>query len=177
MRIQAFALALALAFSSIGAARAIEVQFTITGGGHTTAFQLDPTLSYGVPGVFVFFPSVPVTVGGSPATPTSVTFWNEGLGGGFVSMSNGFLFTEAPQLYSGSENSPTFIPTSYELFNYMTLKTDTVTVTDLLGVTGPPDPPDPPTVAAPELSTWAMLLLGFAGLSFAGYRKATRTLN
>jgi hypothetical protein len=27
-------------------------------------------------------------------------------------------------------------------------------------------------VATPELSTWAMLLLGFAGLGFAGYRKA-----
>ena len=28
--------------------------------------------------------------------------------------------------------------------------------------------------AAPEPSTWAMMLLGFAGLGFAGYRK-TRT--
>jgi hypothetical protein len=27
--------------------------------------------------------------------------------------------------------------------------------------------------AVPEPSTWAMLLLGFAGLSFAGYRRAT----
>src|ERR1700722_17229267 len=27
-------------------------------------------------------------------------------------------------------------------------------------------------VATPELSTWAMLLFGFAGLGFAGYRKA-----
>ena len=29
-------------------------------------------------------------------------------------------------------------------------------------------------VAAPELSTWAMLLLGFAGLGFAGYRGARK---
>jgi PEP-CTERM motif len=28
--------------------------------------------------------------------------------------------------------------------------------------------------AVPEPSTWAMMLLGFAGLSFAGYRKAKR---
>jgi hypothetical protein len=28
----------------------------------------------------------------------------------------------------------------------------------------------PPAMAVPELSTWAMMLLGFAGLSFAGYR-------
>ncbi len=31
------------------------------------------------------------------------------------------------------------------------------------------------TVAAPEPSTWAMMLLGFAGLGFAGYRKARKT--
>ncbi len=29
--------------------------------------------------------------------------------------------------------------------------------------------------AAPEPSTWAMMMLGFAGLGFAGYRKARRT--
>ena len=28
--------------------------------------------------------------------------------------------------------------------------------------------------AIPELSTWAMMLLGFAGLGYAGYRKAKR---
>jgi hypothetical protein len=42
---------------------------------------------------------------------------------------------------------------------------DTVTVS-LVG------PPDPPTLSAPELSSWAMLLLGFLGLSYVGYRKA-----
>jgi hypothetical protein len=31
------------------------------------------------------------------------------------------------------------------------------------------------TSAVPEPSTWAMLLLGFAGLGFAGYRKARQT--
>ena len=28
--------------------------------------------------------------------------------------------------------------------------------------------------AAPEPSTWAMMLLGFAGLGFAGYRRGAR---
>jgi hypothetical protein len=32
---------------------------------------------------------------------------------------------------------------------------------------------DPPTVAAPELSTWAMLLLGLAGLGLAAKRRRT----
>ena len=30
------------------------------------------------------------------------------------------------------------------------------------------------TITVPEPSTWAMMLLGFAGLGFAGYRRATR---
>ena len=35
----------------------------------------------------------------------------------------------------------------------------------------PIDPPDPPTLAVPELSTWAMMLLGLAGLGFAAKRR------
>jgi hypothetical protein len=31
----------------------------------------------------------------------------------------------------------------------------------------PVDPPDPPTLAVPELSTWAMMLIGLAGLGLA----------
>ena len=31
----------------------------------------------------------------------------------------------------------------------------------------------PPSI--PEPSTWAMMLLGFVGLSYAGYRRATTT--
>jgi hypothetical protein len=33
----------------------------------------------------------------------------------------------------------------------------------------------PPVTAVPEPSTWAMMLLGFAGLGFAGYRASRRT--
>jgi hypothetical protein len=32
-------------------------------------------------------------------------------------------------------------------------------------------------VAVPEISTWAMLLLGFAGLGYAGYRKSRATVS
>jgi len=31
------------------------------------------------------------------------------------------------------------------------------------------------TVGTPEPSTWAMMLIGFAGLGFAGYRASRRT--
>jgi hypothetical protein len=169
MRIQAFALGLALAWAAIGVARASDVEFTISGGGQTATFELDSTSGYGVNGVFVFFPSVPVT------------FWNEGLGGGFVT--NGFVFSEARQFYSGSESNPVFLPGSYKVSD-SNHNIDTVTVKELsdppIIIPDPPviGPPDPPAIAVPELSTWAMLLLGFLSLGYAGYRKTrTRTIN
>jgi hypothetical protein len=36
----------------------------------------------------------------------------------------------------------------------------------------PVSPPPPPPAPVPEPSTWAMMLLGFAGLGYAGYRRA-----
>jgi PEP-CTERM motif len=40
----------------------------------------------------------------------------------------------------------------------------------------PSDPPDPPTSTTPipEPSTWTMLLIGFAGLSYAGLRRRAK---
>lgn len=35
--------------------------------------------------------------------------------------------------------------------------------------------PSPVVASVPEPSTWAMLLIGFAGLGFAGYRRATKS--
>jgi hypothetical protein len=182
MRIQAFAMGLALALATVGGARATEVQFTITsvdrtatGVDRTATFELplSPTPTFGIPGVFFSILSVSAVVGGSPTTISNLTFWDEGLGGGFVADS---LFNFSGQFYTGSESSPTFLPGVYtSLLNADTNKIDTVTVKELT-VTGPPDPP--PALAVPELSTWAMLLLGFVGLGYAGYRKTrTRTIN
>jgi hypothetical protein len=187
MRIQAFAMGLALALATVGVARADDFLFTISGGDKTTTFELSPT-SGEDEGIFFFFPSVSAVVGGSPVTIASLTFWSKGLNGGFVA-DGLFNFMTSYQFYS--ESSPTFLPGVYMgLLNSDTGKTDTVTVKDLpTTVSEPPptiisdpppvtDPPDPPATAVPELSTWAMLLLGFLSLGYAGYRKArTRTIN
>jgi hypothetical protein len=183
MRIQAFAMGLALALASIGGARATtDVRFTITGGDRTATFvlPLSPTPTFGVPGAFFTILSVSAVIGGSPTTLTNVSFWDEALGGGFVADS---LFNFSGQFYTGSESSPTFVPGVYRsLLNEDTQKIDTVTVKELpTTVSDPPPvivPPDPPVIAVPELSTWAMLLLGFLSLGYAGYRKTrTRTIN
>jgi hypothetical protein len=44
-----------------------------------------------------------------------------------------------------------------------------------IGIGGCNSPPGgSPSTPVPEPSTWAMMLLGFSGLAFAGYRRATR---
>jgi hypothetical protein len=182
MRIQAFAMGLALALATVGGARATEVQFTITGGDRTATFELplSPTPTFGIPGVFFSILSVSAVIGGSPTTLSNLTFWDAGLGGGFVADS---LFNFSGQFYTGSESSPTFLPGVYtSLLNADTNQIDTVTVKELPTTVSDPPPvigaPDPPPIAVPELSTWAMLLLGFLSLGYAGYRKTrTRTIN
>jgi PEP-CTERM motif len=48
-----------------------------------------------------------------------------------------------------------------------------IAVADVLGNVGTGEAGGTGTiVGTPEPSTWAMMLLGFAGLGFAGYRKA-----
>jgi PEP-CTERM motif len=162
MRIQAFAMGLALAWAAIGGARAAEALFTITGGDRTATFELplNPTPDVQVAPVFFGILSVPAVVGGSPVTLPELEFFSTEFGsGGFVA---GELFNfVGRQFYTGSESSPSFKVGVYPgLRNLVTGKFDTVTVTD------------PPPMTVPEPSTWTMLLLGFVGLSYAGYRKA-----
>jgi hypothetical protein len=179
MRIQAFAMGLSLAWATVGGARADDVLFTIS-GGDTATFELalspmmtpaDPILpdySFGIL-------SVSAVIGGSRVTLPTLDFYSAELGGGGF-FAKGFFNFSGPQFYTGPESSPTFIVPGVHLglYNAATNKTDTVRVELVMGG----DPPDPPTLAVPELSTWAMLLLGFLGLGYAGYRKArTRTIS
>jgi hypothetical protein len=158
MQIRAFAIGLTLALATIGGARAADADFvfTITGGDKTSTFELNPASGQDL-GFSFFFSSLPATIGESSVTLTDLSFWD---GGGFNDDKYFNFFS--PQFYNGV----TFLTGVYPgLVNEFTGKTDTVTVVD----------PPPPT-AAPEISTWAMLLIGFIGLGYAGYKKAkTRT--
>lgn len=186
MRIGALAIGLALAWAGVEAARATNVQFTITGGDRTATFELplsptpDPPV---VPGFSFRISSVSAVVGGSAGTLTDLDFFsNEFETGGFVvefvyrGIASPLFSFSGPQFYTGAESSPTFIPGVYaDLPNAFTGKIDTVKVSRIPD-SDPTGPPDPPALSVPEPSTWAMLLLGFVGLSYAGYRKAkTRT--
>jgi hypothetical protein len=179
MRIRAFAIGLALAWATIGGARAADVLFTITNtaSGKTLAtFELpqnpgslvDNTVNgVALPGFFFEIFSVPVVIDGVPSpTPlTNLTFYANG---GFSDEPPLFDFHKSKQVfYTGSESSPTFRSGFFVTLddNVFGGTIDTVTVS-LVG------PRDPPTLSAPELSSWGMLLLGFLGLSYVGYRKA-----
>jgi hypothetical protein len=92
-----------------------------------------------------------------------VSFFNMSTNGGGVATffigSVSVLF--AGQMYSGPEASPVFGVGSFsglDFNNDLNLATVTFTVDS----------------AVPELSTWAMMLTGFAGLGFVGYRSSSR---
>jgi hypothetical protein len=178
MQIRAFAVGLALAWATIGGARAADVLFTIIGGGTTTTFELPlnpaPLLNnktgFVIPGFSFEIFSVPTTVNGVAKSPTELSFYSTGLGtGGFLA--TGLFRFSGPQFYEGPESNPTFVSD----INSLQLRNVFGGVTDLVTVVDPPDPSSPPGVlAVPELSTWAMLLLGFLGLGYTGYRNARR---
>ncbi len=66
-----------------------------------------------------------------------------------------------PQAYSGDESAPAFLTGVYDGLN---LGTGAAAIVTISSGASP----------VPEISTWAMMLLGFAGLAFAGYRASRR---
>jgi hypothetical protein len=80
--------------------------------------------------------------------------------------------------------SPGTNPSSgYTSFSFTTLSTDITAAATTLSFTGVNDPAawnlddvsvavPAPVAGVPEPSTWAMMLLGFGGLGFAGYRRS-----
>jgi hypothetical protein len=141
--------------------------FASTGGGHiTAAFNLDTAITA-------------ADITGLPVTPT-FTFTSPvngvpGPSGGFGNFSAGLQGD-----WSGTSNhfaGPIdFDIAGISVSDFVVNSKGFFAVADVLGNVGTGDVGGKTgtIVGTPEPSTWAMLLLGFAGLGFAGYRKARR---
>lgn len=81
---------------------------------------------------------------------SSIAWWSAMDNGMFIA---GPYSVVGPQVYSGSESAPVFAPGIFAGTNHDSGLSGTLTVTSV-----------------PEASTWAMMLIGFAGLGFAGAR-------
>jgi uncharacterized protein YjiS (DUF1127 family) len=92
----------------------------------------------------------------SSNNPFNLEFFNSGNGGGLAA--TGFDLA-GPQLYSGPESSPTLLAGTFNL-----TPDGGSDVTAQLVV----------AAAVPEPSTWAMMILGFAGVGFMAYRRKSR---
>ena len=146
----------ALAFAAAPAGvKATEVLFTITGPDPTVTFELplSPTPDFYSPNFFGFN-SVSVDLGGT-TTPSAILFYPTDNSGGLrIFTYDQWFDADQTQLYTGPESNPTFVLGAYPgMVSYDTNNVDTVTLTAVL-----------------EPSTWAMMLIGFAGLGLAGYR-------
>jgi PEP-CTERM motif len=146
--------------------------FASTGGGHVTVgFNLDKLITA-------------ADITGLPASPT-FTFEAPvngvpGPGGGFGNFTAGLQGN-----WNGTSNSFAgpidFTIAGVSVSDFVANSNGFFAVADLLGPNGTGDVGGmiETTItqhsSVPEPSTWAMLLIGFAGLGFAGYRKAKTT--
>jgi probable HAF family extracellular repeat protein len=80
---------------------------------------------------------------------------------------------------SGQEFGFLYVDGTYTTLSLSeSLNTSAVAINDLGQILGSANPiPPPPPVPIPEPATWAMMLLGFAGLSFAGYRRTRKPVS
>ena len=112
-------------FVSVGRAQADgNDNFIYEFGGNTFTWQLPATPNVGsdyVPGQFFYIPDVPYSENGIAQSPSSLVFYSSlpGIGGGFELYNGGTYLINAfgAQVYNGLENSPTFVPGTYELNN------------------------------------------------------------
>jgi hypothetical protein len=157
--------AIAALLFSAGVAHAAVYQYQLT-GDYTASWQLNSATKPNVNMADTYFGLYDVkgNFPGSAQNLADLYFYNgEQLGGlGISDFSAQFdlLMTAGPQLYSGSENNPTFLLGTFNLTDLNGSGTYVLTVTDL-------DATPPGTV--PEPATAAMLIAGL-GL-FAASRK------
>lgn len=148
----------ALLFCSTVAARAEAYLFSVQlNGGPDFSFTLDksPTpdefFSGGSFGIY----NLATTIG----TFSQISFYAPGIGNGFVIMDDTVPLIDTSSvlpMYQGSEDAPTFLVGNYVLLNFFgDAEVGSMTI----------------SAAVPEPSTWAMMLLGFAGVGFMAYRR------
>lgn len=138
-------------------------------------FKLDsnptPNFTDGIETIF----ELTGTEDGAPAS-FEVRFYNTDVSGG-ISVdypANQNLNFNGPQIYGGTEDNPTFMPNSYSLFyapNYNDPNFDPSAPPVFAG-----DLKVSAVSAAPEPSTWMLMLLGVGFIGWAlGYRRRSAT--
>jgi hypothetical protein len=160
---------------SLGASGArastVDVFITITNDGSlpTLTFEVpeNPTVTMGnfTLGSSFTLDNISVTAGGVAVGVDDFTFYNSTLGGGvsdgiYYDVDGGILDNESVQLYTGSENSPTFAPGTYNGTYSIANRDPSATVTIM----------EPTTTPLP--STWLMLLSGLVGLVYFAQRRS-----
>jgi hypothetical protein len=150
------------------AAQADTWNFTLTNPGNTTNI----TFSFAVGAPSTAFPGsyfqlnspVDWTLNGVDQGFTNASFWNLSVGGGLCLGDCGTIELWGPQLYTGSESSPSFVEGTYSFTNCCGTPYDGPFTLTLV------DPPEVPT-NTPEPSSVALLMTGLMGLiGLAVYR-------
>lgn len=152
MSVKPMTLALAIGFASISFAQASTLKFSVVETWYSTDQPVTDSYSFTLPNP----PDVQAYVIDDYFQTDGYWFFNDFNNGGFTNAPTG-IYYEGPQLYSGPENSPAFLFGTFDLVGFYDPVFATVTITSV-----------------PEPSTWALMLVAFGGLGFAGYRRKLR---